>query len=628
MERRLAAILAADVAGYSHHTEVDEEASTATLRMYRAVVEESISAHRGHIFSSAGDGVAAEFPSVVEAIRCGVEIQHEIAERNTSVPTDGRMQFRIGVNLGDVISEDNNCYGTGVNVAARLEQLAEPGGICISQAAYDQVRKIVEVPFEDIGERRLKNITEPVHVYRIRPSPLPWLKRLFSRTNVRRRRLGVAAGVALLLLAVGAGAFYLRQPAALWDAVLGNGGALSEHPTIAVLPFDDMSSTHDQQYLADGITEELITGLAKFPELLVMARYATLSYKDKPTDSRQVGKDLNVRYVVEGSIQRSDQNIRVTAQLIDASTGSQLWADRYDREATGIFAIRDDITRDIAGILGGLQGRVGQAEAARVSGKDPNSFTAYDYVMRGWYDLYKYDRAGNTAARDLFEQAKRIEPSFARAYVGLAWTYADDYYYQWTDDFDKILKLTLENASTAVRLDPNDYDAHWVLGWAYLYNRQYEQAMVQYLRARELNPNDAELLAEMGNLLVYIGQPKQAIDQIKEAIRLNPNHEKWYVEYLGWAYENAGMPREAIETLEQVIDEPATKDQLWLLPTLAAAYAHPRVGRMDDAHKIVKEILSLQRDFSTSEAVSRYPYKTKELLDRYVNSVRRAGVPE
>ena len=253
-----------------------------------------------------------------------------------------------------MIAEENNLYGTGVNVAVRLEQLAEPGGICISQTVYDQVRKIVEIPFEDIGERRLKNIAEPVHVYRILPAPLPWLKRLFSRTNIRRRRLGVAAGVLLLLLAVAAGAFYLRQPAALWDALLGGGLSLPEHPAIAVLPFDDMSATHDQQYLADGITEELITGLAKFPELMVMSRNATLTYKDKPTDIRQVGKDLNVRYVVEGSIQRSDQNVRVTAQLIDASTGRHLWADRYDREINSIFAIRDDITRSIAGTLGGL----------------------------------------------------------------------------------------------------------------------------------------------------------------------------------------------------------------------------------------------------------------------------------
>ena len=587
----------------------------------------SISAHRGHIFSSAGDGVVAEFPSIVEAIRCAVEIQNEIAERNASVPDKQQMQFRIGVNLGDVIAEDKNLYGTGVNVAARLEQLAEPGGICISQTVYDQVRKIVEIPFEDIGEHRLKNIAEPIRVYRIRPSPLPWLKRLFSRRGLVWG-FSAAAGVALLLLAMAGGAFYLRQPAALWDALIGD-GSLTEHPAIAVLPFADMSATHDQQYLADGITEELTTGLAKFPELIVMSRNATLTYKDKPTDSRQVGKDLNVRYVLEGSVQRSDQNVRVTAQLIDASTGRPLWADRYDREINSIFAIRDEITRSIVGTIGGLAGKLAQAEVARLAGKDPNSFTAYDYLMRGWYEWHKFTREGNAAARDLFEKARKIDPDYARAYAGLAWAYADDYDYEWTDDYDKTLKLTLENASTAVRLDPNDYQAQWALGWAYLYNRKHEQAMAHYLRARELNPNDAELLAEMGNFLIWIGQPKQAIDQVKEAIRLNPFHENWYEQYLGWAYEEAGMPQKAIEIFEQAIDlQNPDDDGLWYFPFIAAAYADPTVERMDDARKIVKTLLSRKPEYSISEALAHaYPYKTKELVDRFVNAARRAGVP-
>lgn len=232
--------------------------------------------------------------------------------------------------------------------------------------------------------------------------------------------------LAALLAVAAAGAFYLRQPSAFWATLLGDAGGFlrSESPAIAVLPFDDMGATGDQQYLADGITEELITGFAKFPEFLVMSRNATLVYKDKPTDIRQVGKDLNVRYVVEGTIQRTDQNVGVTAQLTDASTGRQLWADRYDREATGIFAIRDDITRSVAGVLGGLQGKLGKAEAARLSAKNPNSFTAYDYVMKGWYELYKYERAPNTAARGHFEQAKKIDPSYSRAYTGLGWTYA------------------------------------------------------------------------------------------------------------------------------------------------------------------------------------------------------------
>ena len=487
------------------------------------------------------------------------------------------------------------------------------------------------IPFEDIGEHRLKNIAEPVHVYRVLPAPMSGLRKFFSRTNIHRRRLGVAAGALLLLLAAAAGSFYLRQPAALWDALLGGAAAPPENPTIAVLPFDDMSPTHDQQYLADGITEELIMGLAKFPDFVVMARNSTFAYKDKPTDVRKVGRDLNVRYVLEGSIQRADQHVRVTAQLIDATTGGQIWADRYDRQVDNMFAIRDDIMRSIAGTLGGLfiSGKLAQAEVARVSAKNPNSFTAYDYLMRGWYEFYKFDRLSNAAARDLFEQARKIDPNYAGAYAGLAWTYSVDHDYEWTDDYEKTLEDAFENATTAMRLDPSDYQAQWVLGWAYLYNRQYENAMAHYLRARELNPNDAELLAEMGNFLIYIGQPKQAIDQVKEAIRLNPNHENWYVSYLGWAYEEAGMPKEAIEILEQAIDlQNPDETQLWLLPTLAAAYAHPSVGRMEDARKIVKTLLSRDPEFSISKKVARYPYKTKELADRYVNALRRAGLPE
>jgi adenylate cyclase len=629
MERRLSAILAADVKGYSNLTERNEESCTATLRTYRVVLEESISAHHGHCLSWAGDGVVAEFPSVVEAIRCGVEIQNEIAERNASVPDKERMHFRIGVNLGDVIAEENYLYGTGVNVAVRLEQLAEPGGICVSQTVYDQVRKIVELPFQDIGERRLKNISDPVHVYRIASEPLSWSRRFLSHAN-GRWGLGAAAGALVLFLAVAVGSFYLRQPDVLWDAVLRDSVKLPEHPAIVVLPFDDMSPTHDQQYLADGITEDLIAGLAKIPELLVMARTASFAYKDKPTDLRQVRKDMGVHYIVDGSLQRSDHDVRVTAQLIDSSTGRQLWADSYDRQIESIFAIRDDITRSIAGTLGGLSGKLAKAEVARLSGKDPNSFTAYDYLMRGWYEWHKFTPESNAASRDLFEQARKIDPNYARAYVGLCWAYANDFDYEWTSDYAKTLKLTLDMASEAVRLDPNDYQAHWALAWAYLYHRQHNKAVAEYARARELNPNDAELIAEMANFLIFMGEPKQAIEHAKEGMRLNPFHENWYDEYLGWAYAEAGMPKRAIEVFQKAIDlQNPADDQLWYFPTIAAAYADPAVGQPDEARKIVKTLLSRKPKYSTFESVSRaFPYKTKELTDRYVNAARSVGLPD
>jgi TolB-like protein/Tfp pilus assembly protein PilF len=429
-------------------------------------------------------------------------------------------------------------------------------------------------------------------------------------------------------LAVTAGSYYLREPAALWDAVLGEPGELPEHPAIVVLPFDDISPTHDQQYLADGITEDLITNLAKIPELLVMARTASFAYKGKPADTRQVRRDLNVHYVVDGSIQRSDHDLRVTAQLIDAATGRELWAESYDRKIENIFAVRDDITRSIAGTLGGLSGKLAKAEVTRLSAKDPSSFTAYDYLMRGWYEWHKFTPENNALARDLFEQARQVDPDYARAYVGLSWAYANDFDYEWTSDYPKTLKLTLDMANDAVRLDPGDYQAHWSLGWAYLYHRQHDMALAEYARARELNPNDAELIAEMANLLIFTGEPLKAIEHAKEGIRLNPFHENWYVEYLGWAYAEAGMPKEAIAVFQKAIDlENPADDQLWYFPTIAAAYAQD--GRMDEARKIVKTLLARKPNYSISESVARsFPYQTQELVDKYVDAASAAGLPK
>ena len=637
MERRLAAILAADVMGYSRHTERNEEASTVALRMYRAVVEESISSHRGHIFSSAGDGVVAEFPSIVEAIRCAVEIQNEIAERNASIPESERMQFRIGVNLGDVIAEDNNLYGTGVNVAVRLEQLAEPGGICISQTVYDQVRKIVEIPFQDIGERRLKNIADPVHVYRILPSPLPWLRRLFSRAW-RKPHFSAAAGVLVLLLAVGAGLFYLRQPAALWDALLGAGPP--EKAAIAVLPFDDPGAAGDQYYLADVITNGVRAALGQFPDLEVMARNSTLKYKGEPTDIKQMGKELNVLYVVAGNVDRSGPNTRVTAELTDASNGDQIWTHDYQQKADQpIPAFRDDVVRSIAGTLGGLEGVLAEAEFERVSKKSRDCLTAYDCIVMGWHEWSiatdQESSTNNTDARRLFERASEFEPQNARAYVGIAWTFANDHDFEWSADPAKAVSDALTAADRAVGLNHNDYQAHWALGWAYLYHPdaagrpEYEKATAHYERALELNRNDLELLAEMANLLVYTGEPTQAVKQLEEASRLaDPSRIKsWWPEYLGWAYEEAGKPEEAIEKLEEVVGLHPPKEKLWLLPSLAAAYH--QAGRTGDATRTKDQIMDLSdHTFSTKAFVKDLPYKSDEQRGKYEKALLDAGLPE
>ena len=276
----------------------------------------------------------------------------------------------------------------------------------------------------------------------------------------------------------------------------------------------------------------------------------------------------------------------------------------------------------------GTNGKLADAEIARLSLKDPSSFTAYDYLMRGWHDWYKFTREDNLAARDYFEKARNVDPNYARAYAGLAWSYSSDYDFDWTDDRDKTLKLALSMAEKAVRLDGGDYHNQWALGWACLFSRQHDRALASYQRARELNPNDAELLAEMANLLIYIGQPVQAVNQINEAIRLNPFHATWYLEFLGWAYEEADMPEKAIETLEQTLGPNPNEEQYWVLPSLAAAYADPKIGRLADAHKVVQQILAEDPTVSISELQARSPYKTKELVDQWAARMRRAGLPE
>ena len=628
MERRLAAILAADVAGYSHLMEEDDEASTTTLQSYFDVVRESVVAHRGRVFSTAGDSIVAEFPSIVDAIRSAVEIQREILERNTAVSENKRMCFRIGVNLGDIISDHDSLYGTGVNVAARLEQLAEPGGICISQNAYDQVRKILEMSFEDIGEFRLKNIADPVRVYRISSTPWPRFSSRALRRGLRRSlRMAIPYFVVASVIVAALLTWQNTIPTGLGgfgsDATLSSGNA-----AIAVLPFEDISSNSDQEYLANGITEELVTGLAKFPDISVVGGSSTSGYKGKQQDPGLIGRQLRVTYVIEGTLQRANDTVRITAQLIETSSGRNVWAERYDRKLDNIFDIRDEIMRSVAGTLMGTRGKLAIAEVNRLSKKDPTSFTAYDYLMKGWFDWSEFTKEGNESARQFFEKSRSIDQNYARAYAGLAWTYSLDYDYDWTDDRSKTLAQMLQMAETAVRLDPDDYRSHWALGWAYLYNREFDEATAHYERARDLNPNDAELLAEMANLLIYIGQPQRAVNQLQEAIRLNPFHESWYVEYLGWAYQEAGMSLESIKTLEKVIDNNPGEEKLWILPTLAAAYADPRVDRKQDAAKIVKSILTLDPGFTLRHLRDKAPYKSADSMERRLRELRRAGLPE
>ena len=526
MDRRLTAILAADVAGYSRHTARQDETSTAALRERLDVVKEVVAAHKGRIFTTAGDGVVAEFLSVVEAIRSAVEIQREIALRNASIPESERMQFRIGVNLGDVISEDKDLYGTGVNVAVRLEQLALPGGICVSQTVYDQVRKIVEIPFQDIGEHRLKNIPDPIRVYRILPAPLPWYVSFWSHSKNYLRRPEVAALVLLLILALAGGtSYYLRQPVALWSTLLNKA---TKSPVIAVLPFRNLGG---DDAFSDGLTEDITTGIARSNrDLPVLARASAFKYKGKPVDVREVGADYGVRYVLEGSVARSGDDVRVNVNLADTQTGSSIWSQQIDRKMTDIdFLVQDKIVGRIVAKIAGGYGEIEAAEVRSARRKSPEQLAAYDLFQRAHALMRSAWTPENLeAARAALTDAIAKDPSDPKArrewawYSLMGWVFGDD-------DPPQPQKKILGEAIKAVQLDPADARSRLTAAFAYFFTKQLDLFEHEARQAMALAPYDAELKVMLGALIANMGQWQRGVALVEDAHALNSDAvEGWY----------------------------------------------------------------------------------------------------
>jgi adenylate cyclase len=623
MERRLSAILAADVAGYSRHTERNEEASTATLSVYRAVVEDSIAAHKGHIFTRAGDGVVAEFPSVVEALRCAIEIQNEIGVRNASVPETERMQFRIGVNLGDVISKENNFYGTGVNVAARLEQLAEPGGICISQTVYDQVRKIVEIPFQDIGERRLKNIADPVHVYRVLPAPLPWYKRLLSHSKTRLRRPEFAALIFLLILAVAGGAsYYLRQPPLLWSTLLGDS---TKSAVIAVLPFKNLGGGDDS--FSDGLTEDIMTGIARSNrDLPVLARATAFKYKGKDIDVRDLGRELGVSYVLEGSVNRSGDDVRVNANLAEAKTGTTIWALQIDRKMTDIeFLVQDKIVGRIVAKIAGGYGVIEATEVKSAKRKSPEELAAYDLVQRAHaYLQWDWTPENFSAARAALTEAIAKDPSDPKAHRELAWFSVLGWVFG-VDDPPVPQKEIVTQAIKAVQLDPADARAHMVAAFAYFFTKQLDLFEYEAEQSLTLAPYDAEIQAMLGSLIANMGQWQRGVAIVKRANALNSDaaqgwyHSTMYInDYLNGDYKSA------LTLIKQSPDfqsgvEYAYLDYMWICGQL---------GLKDEALEKWREVLKKDPSASTKTFENWYRMWNfrDEDLAKLMDGVYKSGV--
>ena len=563
MERRLSAILAADVVGYSRLVGVDEEGTIAAVRALRQeLFEPKVSAHDGRIVKLMGDGLLAEFASAVGAVRMAAEVQQAVAERNADLPEAQRIAFRIGINLGDVIIDGDDIQGDGVNVAARLESLADPGGICISGAVHEQVRDRLDLPFEDTGEREVKNIARPIRVWR-------W------------------SGGAV----VAGDQAAEPSPAAT--------SSLPSKPSIAVLPFTNMSGDAEQDYFADGITEDILTELSRFRELFVISRTSAFTYKGKTINIQQVAKELNVQYVAEGSVRKAGNRVRVTVQLIEAETDRHVWAERYDRDLADIFEVQDEIT---AAIVGVLPGRIEAASQERAGRKLPENMAAYEYVLAGKLLHHRSRPADNEEAQRLLDRAIELEPNYAHAHSWKACVLGQSWVHGWCEDKDATWAQVNAELEVALANDDNDSDVHRVLAAVTVAGDDHDKAVYHQERALSLNPNDDLIVVQQGEILTWLGKPEEGIEWIEKAMRRNPYHPERFWSHLGRAHFVARHYPEAVAAFKRITNPDHNHHAF-----LAACYAE--MGDDTAAAAQTADVLKKEPSFSVDDFMKTMHYK-------------------
>ena len=619
--RKLSAILSADAAGYSRLMAQNEDATVGTLNAARDIFREGIQSHAGRLIDTAGDSVLAEFPSVVEALRCASEVQAALHKQNESIPGDQRMQFRIGINLGDVIEqEDGTIYGDGVNVAARLQALAEPGSICISGTAFDQVEGKLPLQFKFIGEQQVKNIAKPVRAYRVlvdstltNPSPV---------SSIKRRRRLIGATVIVVVLAAFGGVWKWQKPFAVRtpaDPAL----AMPTGPSIAVLPFTNMSGNPKEDYFSDGLTEDIITELARVRELHVLARNTTFQYKGQAVDVPVVGRKLGVQYVMEGSVRRDKQRVRITAQLIDVNTGAHMWAERYDRELKDIFTVQDEITnRIVSAIAAGSGGLLQESARRRVAGKRPENLEAYELVLRATAPL-PYSQQWYDDASALLERAIRVEPNYARARQEYAWLKLMG----WIFRFEKSAFPPEElkhNAVKAVELDPNDALAHRTAAYGYFFDHQLGSFEREAQTALALSPYDADVLTQLGMAFSFLGKWDLGTKLVKKAYQLNPvSAGGWYHSALHYNYYRNGDYRLALEMARGHPGQTMCETQY----KYVAAYG--QLGEPEKAKAHWNHCFASIPDFSAERVaeILRIWNFQEPFIAHYMEGFRKAGYP-
>ena len=623
-KRKLVAILSADVKGYSRLMEEDEEATIRTITEYRKIITEHVKQHEGRVVDSPGDNVLAEFASVVDALKCAVDTQKEITEQNESLTENRKMEFRIGINLGDVAEEGDRIYGDGVNVAARIESLADPGGICISRTAYDQVRKKLKLGYEYLGEHSVKNIDEPVRVYRVLTAPKNAGVVIGEKTVSGRkwRRLAFAAGICLIVVAGGLTAWniYLQKSKGVEPADINKMAfPLPDKPSIAVLPFDNLSGDPEQDYFSDGLSEEIITALSKVPRMFVIARNTTFTYKGQAVKVQQVAEELGVRYVLEGSIRKDENKIRITAQLIDATAGHHLWAERYDRDLKDIFALQDEITMKI---LSELELRLTDGEQALIYRRGTNNLQVYLKFLQAVHYVRNTNPEDNHKARKIIEDIISIEPNYAMAYGLLGETYMMDVWFGTTKSPIDSLRKAASMLEKALYFDKSLGAPYAILGHINVLKRDWEKGISLGYKAIELEPNGANSHYHLGMGLNFADRSEEAIPILKKAIRLNPVASGLYVHHIAIAYRMMEKYDKAVEYGEKAVQRSPNYHFAHL--NLAACYL--LAGREEEARAEAKEVIRLNPGFSLDKFAKTVPLKNQEELKRFIAALRRSGL--
>jgi len=627
VKRKLAAILSADVKGYSRLMGEDEEATVRTLNAYKEVMTNLIQQHHGRVVDAPGDNVLAEFGSVVDAVRCAVEIQKELKGQNAELPENRRMEFRIGVNLGDVIEDGEQILGDGVNIAARLESLSDAGGICISGTAFDQVRNKLGLGYEYLGEQSVKNIALPVRVYKVLMEPGAAGK-VISEEKAKPKQWQRTAFIVVALLIVVTVAIvvwriYLRPSTPLVEVVSKERMALPlpDKPSIAVMPFMNMSGEKAQEPFCDGLSESIITALAKVPQLFVIGRDTTFSYKGRAIKAKQVSEELGVQYVLEGSVQKVGDRVRVTAQLIDALKGHHLWADRYDRNLKDLFALLDDITKQI---ITSLQVKLTHGETVRITSKGTQNLDAYLKVLEAFWYIGQSTRENIDRAKQLAGEAIAMDPGFASAYRCLGMAHMMDALSGLSKKPRESLELSNQMLKKAFELDGTLAGAPASRGWTLVMLRRYDEGVAEVERAYQLEPGDRDVIYWYGTVLSVVGRAEEAIPHLKEALRLNPIPPNSYLRSLGMAHREAGRYEEAISYYRR-----ATKrEPNDVTAQYALAATCSMAGREEEARAAAKEALRINPKFSVERIMKTYPLKDPAARERFAQALRKAGLPD